>query len=160
MTTIRIELPDATAQAARDAGLLTPQALERMLNDALKRRQAASSLLPIADRVAAAGIAPMPTRGRRGVCAAGRAEAHDLLNEGRYFFFSEDSGTTVIASAGARSPILFNNKVTAIAKATTIATAMPQRVNIDNFVVKSNEASPMPKQRMYARIMGTSHILF
>ena len=59
MTTIQIELPDATAQAARDAGLLTPQALERLLNDALKRQQAADSLLSIADRVAAAGIAPM-----------------------------------------------------------------------------------------------------
>ncbi len=59
MTTIQIELPDATAQAARDAGLLTPQALERMLNDALKRQQAADSLLSIADRVAAAGIEPM-----------------------------------------------------------------------------------------------------
>ena len=59
MTTIQIELPEATAQAARDAGLLTPQALERMLNDALKRKEAADSLLSIAERVAAAGIAPM-----------------------------------------------------------------------------------------------------
>lgn len=59
MTTIQIELPDATAQAARDAGLLTPQALARMLNEALRRKQAASSLLTIADRVAAAGIAPL-----------------------------------------------------------------------------------------------------
>jgi hypothetical protein len=38
---------------------LTPQALERLLNDALKQRQVANSLLAIADRVAAAGIAPM-----------------------------------------------------------------------------------------------------
>ena len=59
MTTIQIELPEATAQAARDAGLLTPQALERMLNEALKRKEAADSLLSIADRVAAAGIEPM-----------------------------------------------------------------------------------------------------
>ena len=41
MTTIQIELPEATAQAAREAGLLTPSALERRLNDALKRKQAA-----------------------------------------------------------------------------------------------------------------------
>ena len=33
MTTIQIELPEATAQAARDAGLLTPQALERMIDE-------------------------------------------------------------------------------------------------------------------------------
>jgi hypothetical protein len=59
MTTIQIELPEATAQAARDAGLLTPQALDRLLTDALKRQQAADSLLSIAERVAAAGIAPM-----------------------------------------------------------------------------------------------------
>lgn len=59
MTTIQIELPEATAQAARDAGLLTPQALERLLNEALRRKQAADSLLSIADRVAAAGIEPM-----------------------------------------------------------------------------------------------------
>ena len=59
MTTIQIELPDATAQAARDAGLLTPQALDRLLTDAIKRQQAADSLLSIADRVAAAGIEPM-----------------------------------------------------------------------------------------------------
>lgn len=59
MTTIQIELPEATAQAARDAGLLTPQALERLLNEALRRKQAADSLLSVADRVAAAGIEPM-----------------------------------------------------------------------------------------------------
>jgi len=59
MTTIEIELPEATAKAAREAGLLTPQALDRLLTDAIRRRQAASSLLAVADRVAAAGIGPM-----------------------------------------------------------------------------------------------------
>ena len=59
MTTFQIELPDSTAQAARAAGLLTPQALDRLLTQALRRREAANSLLSIADRVAAAGIAPM-----------------------------------------------------------------------------------------------------
>jgi hypothetical protein len=59
MTTIQIELPDATAEAARDAGLLTPEALAQILEEALRRRQAADSLLSIAGRVAAAGIAPM-----------------------------------------------------------------------------------------------------
>ncbi|MFZ5930826.1 MAG: hypothetical protein ACOY15_06395 [Pseudomonadota bacterium] len=62
MTTIQIELSDDTAKAAHDAGLLTPQALERLLTEALRRRQAADSLLKIADRVAAAGIAPMSPR--------------------------------------------------------------------------------------------------
>jgi hypothetical protein len=59
MAKIEIELPDATAIAARDAGLLTPQALERLLIEAIKRRQAGDRLLSIADRVAAVGIAPM-----------------------------------------------------------------------------------------------------
>lgn len=59
MTRIQIDLPDETVQAARDAGLLTSQALERLLNDALRRKEAADSLLSIADRMAAAGIAPM-----------------------------------------------------------------------------------------------------
>jgi hypothetical protein len=60
MTKIEIELSDATAKAASDAGLLTPQALERLIADAVSRQQAADRLLSIADRVAAAGIEPMP----------------------------------------------------------------------------------------------------
>ncbi len=59
MTTIQIELPDTTALAARAAGLLTPQALDRLLTQALRRREAADSLLAVAGRVADAGIAPM-----------------------------------------------------------------------------------------------------
>ena len=59
MTTIQIELPDATAEAAREAGLLTGEVLERLLVQALRRKQAADDLLSIADRVAAAGIPPM-----------------------------------------------------------------------------------------------------
>ena len=74
MTTIQIELPDATAQAARDAGLLTPQALARLLHDAIKRQQAADSLLAIADRVAAAGIAPMSMEEINAEVKASRAE--------------------------------------------------------------------------------------
>jgi hypothetical protein len=59
MTKIQIELPDATAEAAREAGLLTSASLDRLLTDAIRRQQAADSLLQIADRVAKAGIAPM-----------------------------------------------------------------------------------------------------
>ena len=40
MTTIQIELPEAPAQAARSAGLLTPQAMEKLLAEALRSRQA------------------------------------------------------------------------------------------------------------------------
>lgn len=74
MTTIQIELPDATAQAARDAGLLTPQALVRLLTDELKRQEVADSLLSIADRVAAAGIEPMSMEEINAEVKAARAE--------------------------------------------------------------------------------------
>ena len=74
MTTILIELPEATAQAARVAGLLTPQALDRLLTDALRRQEAADALLSIADRVAAAGIAPMSMEEINAEVKAARAE--------------------------------------------------------------------------------------
>jgi hypothetical protein len=47
------------ARAAREAGLLTSEALERLLTDAIRRRQAADALLAIAERVAETGIEPM-----------------------------------------------------------------------------------------------------
>lgn len=74
MTTIQIQLSDATAQAAREAGLLTPQALDTLLTDALKRRRAADSLLSIADRVGSAGIEPMPMSEIASEVKASRAE--------------------------------------------------------------------------------------
>ena len=60
MTKVQIELSDATARAAREVGLLTSEALERLLTDAIRRRQAADALLAIAEHVAEAGIEPMP----------------------------------------------------------------------------------------------------
>jgi DNA-binding TFAR19-related protein (PDSD5 family) len=74
MTTIQIELPDAMVQTARAAGLLTPQALERLLTHALCRKQAADSLLAIAGRMAATGIEPISMENRhRSECRSGRA---------------------------------------------------------------------------------------
>ena len=74
MTTFQIELPDTTARAAQAAGLLTPEALDRMLIQALRRREAANSLLSIADRVAAAGIAPMSMQEINAEVKAARSE--------------------------------------------------------------------------------------
>ena len=74
MTSIQIELPDATARAAQEAGLLTPKALEHMLNEALSRKQAADSLLSIAERVAAAEITPMSMEEINAEVKAARAE--------------------------------------------------------------------------------------
>lgn len=64
MTTIQIELPEATARAA----------LERLLSDAMRRQQAAARLLTIADKVAAAGIAPMSMEEIKAEVKAARAE--------------------------------------------------------------------------------------
>ena len=74
MTMLQIELPDNTALAARAAGLLTPQALERLLTQALRKREAADSLLSVAGRVAAAGIAPMSMQEINAEVKATRAE--------------------------------------------------------------------------------------
>lgn len=38
MTTVQVELPDVLAQSAQAAGLLTPQAVEAMLREQLKRQ--------------------------------------------------------------------------------------------------------------------------
>ncbi len=59
MTTIELKLPDHLAKLAREAGLLTPESLQRLLQEALRRREAAERLVAVRDRVAAAGIAPM-----------------------------------------------------------------------------------------------------
>jgi hypothetical protein len=58
MTMIQIDLPEATAKAARDAGLLTPAALDQLLNEAI-RRQAGRRLLDVAKRIHEAGIEEM-----------------------------------------------------------------------------------------------------
>jgi len=58
MTTLTIDLPDNIAQEAKDAGLLTPEALAQLFKDAV-RRQAGRRLLNAAKRIQAAGIPPM-----------------------------------------------------------------------------------------------------
>lgn len=39
MTNITVSLPDELAQQAQSAGLLRPEAIERLLRDAMKKRQ-------------------------------------------------------------------------------------------------------------------------
>lgn len=76
MTTLQIELPDTMANAARAAGLLTSQSLERLLADALRKRAAADALLRVADQVAQAGIAPMSMQEINAEVKAARAARH------------------------------------------------------------------------------------
>jgi post-segregation antitoxin (ccd killing protein) len=82
LTMVQIELPDATAEAAQAAGLLTSEALDRLLSNALHRRQAADWLMNIADEVAAAGVSPMPEAEIRAEVKASReARRHRAAGE-------------------------------------------------------------------------------
>jgi hypothetical protein len=58
MTTVQIELPERLAKEAGEAGLLKPEALEQLINEAL-RRKALDELLGVAAKVEEAGIPPM-----------------------------------------------------------------------------------------------------
>lgn len=60
MTTleVKLELPDSLAREARQAGLLTPQALETMLRERL-RAQRVTELREAVKQMVSAGDAPM-----------------------------------------------------------------------------------------------------
>ena len=55
---LKLNLPDTLANEAQAAGLLTPQAIERLLREAV-RSKAVNELFETADRLAAANIPPM-----------------------------------------------------------------------------------------------------
>jgi len=75
MTTleIKLSLPDSLANEAREAGLLAPEALKKMIADAL-RGKALDELLSVADRVSDAGIPPMSMEEINAEIKAYRAE--------------------------------------------------------------------------------------
>jgi hypothetical protein len=73
MTTIQIELPDATAQAAQAAGLLTSQALDRLLSDAMRTR-ALERLDAAREKLAADPLPPMSEEEIQAEIEAYRAE--------------------------------------------------------------------------------------
>jgi hypothetical protein len=58
MTTVRITLPDELAREAERAGLLAPEAIERMLRDRLKAGRV-SELFDAMDRMQAIDEPPM-----------------------------------------------------------------------------------------------------
>ena len=58
MTKIEIKLPDELARRAKSAGLLSDNAIQALLEEAM-RRQAGRRLLEVAQRIHAAGIEPM-----------------------------------------------------------------------------------------------------
>ena len=55
---ITLNLPDELARRAQSEGLLSTEAVQRMLEDAM-RRAAGQRLLQVADQIHAAGIEPM-----------------------------------------------------------------------------------------------------
>lgn len=75
MTTleIKLSLPDKVANDAQAAGLLTPEAIEVLIAEAL-RRKAFDELLSVADRVEAAGVTPMSMEQINAEIEAYRAE--------------------------------------------------------------------------------------
>ena len=58
MTELLLKLPDELAQRAKNAGLLSDSAIQRLLEEAM-RRQAGQRLLKVAERLHAAGVEPM-----------------------------------------------------------------------------------------------------
>lgn len=58
MTELTVTLPDDLARMARDAGLLTPEGIERALREAL-RREAGRKLLEIRKALQESGTPPM-----------------------------------------------------------------------------------------------------
>lgn len=59
MTELKLTLPDRLAREAREAGLLKPSAIKRLLVEAMRRRTAAREFLAVAKRVQSAGVPPM-----------------------------------------------------------------------------------------------------
>lgn len=68
---VTLNLPDELALRAQDAGLLTEAALQKLLENAM-RREAGRKLLSMAERLHAAGIPPMS-----------EDELNDLIHEVR-----------------------------------------------------------------------------
>ena len=74
MTTVKIELPEELARNAEEAGLLTPEALEQLIAEALRERRI-ERLFEIRKELQAAGIAPMSAEEIEAEIRAAREEA-------------------------------------------------------------------------------------
>jgi hypothetical protein len=76
MTTLelKIMLPDALAQAAAAIGLLTPQAIERLLLVEVERQKRIRQLFDAADRLTAFALPPLSDDDVAAEIAAARAE--------------------------------------------------------------------------------------
>lgn len=70
---LKLLLPDALAQEAERAGLLTPRALEEMLREEVRRRRV-DDFFAAADRLAALDLPPLTDEEVEAEIAAARAE--------------------------------------------------------------------------------------
>ena len=81
MTEVMVKLPDELAQRAKSAGLLTDSAIQRLLEEAM-RREAGQRLLHVAQRLQAAGVEPMSEDEIVAEVKAARAERRALEAQG------------------------------------------------------------------------------
>ena len=81
MTEVMVKLPDELAQRAKRAGLLTDSAIQRLLEEAM-RREAGQRLLQVAQRLQAAGVEPMSEDEIVAEVKAARAERRALEAQG------------------------------------------------------------------------------
>jgi hypothetical protein len=77
---VTLNLPDELVARARDAGLLTVEAMQKLLEEAV-RRQAGRNLLSMAERLHASGVPPMS-----------EAQLDDLIHEVRAERRARDAG--------------------------------------------------------------------
>lgn len=73
MAELVVKLPDELAQRARSAGLLTDSAIQRLLEEAM-RREAGRRLMQVAEHIHAANILPMSDEAIVAEVKAARAE--------------------------------------------------------------------------------------
>lgn len=74
MTTVQITLPDQLARDAQAAGLLAPDALEKLLREAMERRAAVDQLFEAMDRSVALNLPEMSMEEIQAEVDAVRAE--------------------------------------------------------------------------------------
>lgn len=82
MTELVVKLPDELAQRAKNAGLLSDSAIQRLLEEAM-RRQAGQRLLQVVERLHAAGIEPMSEDEIVAEVKAARAERRGREEQGK-----------------------------------------------------------------------------
>ncbi len=77
-TELTLRVPEELAREAERAGLLTPEAIEKLLREALERRNGIDALFSTIDRLHAANLPPMTVEEIQAEVDAVRAERRAL----------------------------------------------------------------------------------